>query len=157
MTSRAVVGSSQMRILDRLLERLAAQALVQADGLADLRADGLERIEAGHGVLQDHADLLAAHAEPVLLLFELGKVGIDAVLVLAVEVGGALVLLHAVVADGALVDEAVAVQHSRKRFCEYGFTGAGLSYDSNGLVLVNIQRYAPNCRQDTAADTEFYL
>ena len=43
-------------------------------GGAHLRADGLERIEAGHGVLQDHADLLAAHAEPVLLLFELGKV-----------------------------------------------------------------------------------
>ena len=40
---------------------------------------------------------------------------------------------------------------------EYGFTGTGFSYDSNGLVLVNIQRYAPNCRQDTAADTEFYL
>lgn len=59
--------------------------------------------------------------------------------------------------DISLVNEAVAVQHARKRFCEYGFTGTGLSYDSNGLILVNIQRYAPDCRQDTAADTEFYL
>lgn len=59
--------------------------------------------------------------------------------------------------DISLIDEAVAVQHSCKRFCEYGFTGAGFSYDSNGLILVNIQRYAPDCRQDTAADTEFYL
>ena len=59
--------------------------------------------------------------------------------------------------DISLIDETVAVQHARKRFCEYGFTGTGFSYDSNGLILVNIQRYAPDCRQDTAADTEFYL
>ncbi len=40
----------------------AVGALVHADRFADLVADGEQRIERGHRVLQDHGDALAAHA-----------------------------------------------------------------------------------------------
>ena len=40
----------------------AAGALVHAERLADLVADGEQRVQRGHRVLQDHGDALAAHA-----------------------------------------------------------------------------------------------
>ena len=38
-----------------------AEALVQADGLADLVADRVDRVERGHRLLEDHRDIVAAH------------------------------------------------------------------------------------------------
>ena len=51
------------------LGSLAVQPLMQLHSLHDLIADGLQRVQAGHGVLHDHGDLMAADAEPVLFLF----------------------------------------------------------------------------------------
>ena len=39
-----------------------ADALVQDEGLHHLTADGEDRVERGHGLLEDHADLFAADA-----------------------------------------------------------------------------------------------
>ena len=44
----------------RALRRLAIEALVQAQRLADLAADGEHRVEARHRLLEDHADVVAA-------------------------------------------------------------------------------------------------
>src|SRR5438876_4639217 len=47
--------------LDGLVHGVAAaEALVQPDGLRDLLADGEDRIQRGHGLLEDHRDLFAA-------------------------------------------------------------------------------------------------
>ena len=47
--------------LGRPLERgPVRQALVQDQGLADLPADGHDRVERGHRLLEDHGDLVAA-------------------------------------------------------------------------------------------------
>ena len=44
-----------------------AHALVQAENLADLLLDRVQRVERGHRLLEDHGDLVAAH--PPQLLF----------------------------------------------------------------------------------------
>jgi hypothetical protein len=41
--------------------------LVGADGFRDLRADGQNRVQRGHGLLKNHGDLPAAHALPIAL------------------------------------------------------------------------------------------
>src|SRR6266567_7540437 len=43
-----------------LLDALAAEPLMQPQGLGDLAADGEDRIEARHRLLEDHADIVAA-------------------------------------------------------------------------------------------------
>src|SRR5262249_56313181 len=43
-----------------LLDALAAEPLMQPQGLGDLAADGEDRIEAGHRLLEDHTDIVAA-------------------------------------------------------------------------------------------------
>jgi hypothetical protein len=49
------------------LARLAARA-VQRQDLADLLLDRMQRVERGHGLLEDHGDLVAAHAaQPALV------------------------------------------------------------------------------------------
>ena len=56
--------------LQRARARLPlAHALVQAEDLADLLLDRVQRIERGHRLLEDHGDLVAAHL-PQLLLVE---------------------------------------------------------------------------------------
>ena len=52
---------------------LALEMLVQLHGFHDLVADGLQGVQAGHGVLHDHGDLMAPDLQPVLLLFQVGK------------------------------------------------------------------------------------
>jgi hypothetical protein len=59
---RAGNAQARERIEYPLAQRGAAQALVQAHDLAELGADRQPGIERGHGVLQDHGDLLAPHA-----------------------------------------------------------------------------------------------
>ncbi|MNT19318.1 hypothetical protein D3C72_1545740 [compost metagenome] len=41
-----------------------AHALVQAQGLADLVANGLHGVQCRHRLLKDHADAVAAHRAP---------------------------------------------------------------------------------------------
>ncbi len=57
--------------------RLLGDVLVSEDRLEDLLADLVERVERGQGVLEDHRDLVAAHAAQLL--------GVELVQVLALE------------------------------------------------------------------------
>ena len=50
---------------------------VQADDLHDLVADGVHRVQAGHGVLEDDGDLVAADLAEVLLLHVLDLVAVE--------------------------------------------------------------------------------
>ena len=51
--------------LDRLVHRVAPrQSLVQRDRLADLPADGHQRVQRGHRLLEDHRDVVAADRPP---------------------------------------------------------------------------------------------
>ena len=51
----------QPQHLDGAVHRIAAvQALVHPDGLGDLVADGIDRVQRGHRLLEDDGDLLAA-------------------------------------------------------------------------------------------------
>ena len=80
-TARELVGillEAHFRVGDadipQVLEGLlpggsALEALMELHGLHDLVADGLQGVQAGHGVLHDHGDLVAADFQPVLLLF----------------------------------------------------------------------------------------
>ena len=79
----------------------ALQVLVQLHRLGDLLADGLKGVQAGHGVLHDHGDLVAAHLQPVFFLFQVGQPDGPAV------VGPEIV-------DGALGDGAVGVQQAHE-------------------------------------------
>ena len=68
---------AQLRVLDphlrQRLDRLAAGLLVaearagEPDRLDDLVADGEHRVQRGHGLLEDHRDVPAAHLHPLLL------------------------------------------------------------------------------------------
>jgi hypothetical protein len=60
--------ADQVEHLGRLLHRLAvALLLVEHDRLGDLVADGVHRVEAGHRLLEDHRDLVAADAAHLAL------------------------------------------------------------------------------------------
>ena len=63
-TRRAGVGDADQRQhLDGARLGVARrQALVQPQRLADLAADGQHRVQAGHRLLEDHADVVAADA-----------------------------------------------------------------------------------------------
>ena len=103
-----------------LLGLRALQALMVLDALLDLLADFLQRVQAGHRVLHDHGDLLAAHAQPVLL-GELGHVA-------------------AFVHDGAAGDLTVDIQHTHEGLGEYGLARAGLAHDGQRLAVIKVQR-----------------
>src|SRR5207302_10738278 len=45
-----------------LAQRRAAQIRMRGDGLGQLLADAVERVEAGERILKDHADAFAANA-----------------------------------------------------------------------------------------------
>ena len=123
-----------------LLQLLAAQPLVQANGLADLRTDGFERVQTRHGVLKDHANLFAADFEPILFLLELGQIHIIAVAVLAGErSGNARILIDSIITDGASVDKAVAVEQADQVFVQHRLSAAGLADDGQALARVHIQ------------------
>ena len=72
-----VLVHAQLRVLDphlrQRLDRLAAGLLVaearagEPDRLDDLVADGEHRVQRGHGLLEDHRDVPAAHLHPLLL------------------------------------------------------------------------------------------
>ena len=53
--------------------RRAVQPLVQLERFADLTANGQDRIQRGHRVLEDHGDVVATHL-PHVVLFELEQV-----------------------------------------------------------------------------------
>ena len=99
---------------------LTLQTLVMLNALLDLLADLLQRVQAGHRVLHDHGDLLAADTQPILLG----------------ELGHIAAFKH----DGAAGDLTVGIQHTHKVLGEYGLARAGLAHDGKGLAFVQVQR-----------------
>ncbi len=58
----AVRDADHRQELERArVRRLAAQPLVQDQHLVYLLLDRVQRVERGHGLLEDHRDLVAAH------------------------------------------------------------------------------------------------
>ena len=99
---------------------LAGEALMQLDGFQNLRADGLERVEAGHRVLKNHGDFLAAHAQPLLFGRKLRQV------VTFIE-------------NFAAVNPAVRIEKAHKSLHEYGFARTGLADDREAFSLIQLQ------------------
>ena len=63
-----VRNAGEVEQLDRAGARLrAARAAVRVQRLGDLLADGQHRVEAGHRLLEHHADLAAAHGQQIAL------------------------------------------------------------------------------------------
>ena len=125
--------------LDGLLLCLGlGDLLVLFDDFGDLRADGTDGVEGGHGVLEDRGDLRAADAFPVLICPELGQI-------------------RSVEHDGAVRDRSVGLQHARKGLREHRFAGAGLADDGKGLALIQIQGNIPDGREILVANAELDL
>jgi len=55
-------------INDLAMRGRPAEALVQQQGFRDLLADGHDRIERRHRLLEDHRDVFAAHAPHCLFI-----------------------------------------------------------------------------------------
>ena len=109
--------------------------VVEGKSLLDLLADGLQGVEGGHGVLEDHGDALAADGDPFLFLLELGEI-------------------HPAVFDGAVVDPAVVVQKTHKGLGEHRLAGAGLAHDGEAFALVQIQADAADGVEHLAPQAE---
>ena len=99
---------------------------MELHGLHDLVADGLQGVQAGHGVLHDHGDLVAAHPEPVLFLFQVGQA--DGLSVVSTEV-----------VDGAAGNGAVGVQQAHEALGEHALARTGLAHDGEDLAVVDVQ------------------
>ena len=120
------------QVFQRLfLGSLAVQPLMQLHGLHDLIADGLQRVQAGHGVLHDHGDLMAADAEPVLFLFQVGQA--DGLAVVGTEV-----------VDGAGGDGAVGVQQAHEALGEDALARTGFAHNGEDFAVVDVEVDAPD-------------
>ena len=56
--------------------------------------------------------------------------------------------------DAAVIDKAIGIQHPGKGLGKHAFTGAGLAYDGDGFILINIQGDSPDGCQHPAAHPE---
>ena len=115
-----------------LLGLLMLSAEMPSDDLSDLLTDGAHRVQRGHGILEDHSDLLAADAEPLFL-------------------GGILGQIFAPVQNLSAGDRTVFVQHTDKGFGKHAFAAAGFAHDSKGFAFIKIQRCAADGGQGAAA------
>ncbi len=63
-----VADADEVEEFERALAgRLAGEALVQLQDLADLPRHGVQRVERGHRLLEDHGDVVAAHLAQLVL------------------------------------------------------------------------------------------
>ena len=109
--------------LDRAVPRLLAVAVgVQGDGLHQLVADGVGRVEGGHRILENDRDLVAAHM-------------LHHVLACADE-------LLPVELDGAGDDLARGGEDLHDGIRGHGFAGAGFADDAEHLALVKEEGHA---------------
>ena len=121
---------------------LALEMLVQLHGFHDLVADGLQGVQAGHGVLHDHGDLMAPDLQPVLLLFQVGK-------------ADGLAVIGTVIINGARGDGAVGIQQAHEALGEHALAGAGFAHDGKDFAVVDVQVDAADGMQHLAAQVEF--
>ena len=116
-------------LLGDLLLGVAAPLQAFGDDVVDLGA----LVQGGHGILEDHLDLVGDLAIQLL-----GDAAGD---LLAVELDGAA-------AGGVHADDAAA---------NGGFAGAGFAHDAEGLALVDIEADALHGLEALAAGTEGHL
>ena len=129
----------QLQHVDGLaLGLAAAHALMQLDGLLNLHADLLQRVQAGHGILRHHGDLAAADGAPFLLGSKLGQI-------------------LAVIQDGAAGDRAVFIQHAHKALGKHGLARAGLAHDGQRFAVIQFQGALADGVQLFAAQGELHL
>ena len=121
--------------------RPALQVLVDFHRLGDLVPDGFQGVEAGHGVLHDHGDLVAPDLEPVLFLFQ-GRQP------------DRLAVVGAEIVDGALGDGAVGVQQAHEGLGEHRFARAALAHDGQHFALADVQVNAPDGVEHPAPEVE---
>ena len=114
------------------------QALVEDHRLLDLSADGLEGVEGGHGVLEDHGDLPAPDGEP--LLFR----GVSGQVLSAVE-------------DVPPGDIAVLVQQAHEGLGEHALARAGLPHDGQGFPPVHVQGHAADGVEGAAPEVKLHV
>ena len=113
---------------------LLFHVLVNHEHLGDLLLDGEHRVQGGHGLLEDHGDLVAADLVH-LLHGDLGQV-------------------PAVEQDLAAVDIAVAVQQAEDRHGGDALTGAGLAHDAEGFPFLDAVGGVVHGLDDAAAGGE---
>ena len=113
-----------------------AEVGVQRDHLADLFADGFERVERRHRVLKHHGDALAADGEPVFFRK-------------AVEPG-------ALEVDAAADDRTVFVGHADERLGQHALAAAGFTDDGERFVFIEIEARAAHGGERFAAQTEVH-
>ena len=85
-------------------------------GFADLTLHGEHRVQGGHGLLEDHGDLVAADVVHLLV--------------------GAVENVFAVEGDAAAFNIAVAVQQLDNAHGGHALAGAGLTYNAQGFAGV---------------------
>ena len=134
------VGDAHLgqHLAGRLAGRLAVQILVQLHRLPDLPADGLERVEAGHGVLEHHGDLPPADALPFGIGVQSGQV-------------------PAAIEDLPALDEAVLVVEAHEGLDQNALARAGFPDDGQALPPHHVQRDAPDGVEHLAAEGEFEM
>ena len=118
-----------------LSRRLAMQVLMQGQRLADLFADVLQRVQAGHRVLQHHGDPAAADGKPLLF-------------------GGELRQILFLKEDGAGIHPAVLIKQAHEGLGQYALAGAGFAHDRQAFAPVYIQSYAADGVQHAPAQAE---
>ena len=118
-----------------LARRRCRQIEVGADGLDDLVADPVQRVEAGQRILEDHADPLAADLAHLLRR--------------------QIVDPHARQIDLAAGDAAGRIDQPDHREAGDGFAGAGFADHAQHLALGDVERHAVDRAQRAAAGDEF--
>ena len=93
---------------------LLAHTPMNPEGLTELPLHGENRVQAGHGLLKDHGDLVAP----------------DVVHLLGADFGKIL----AVKGDGAAGNVAVGIQKPQNAHGGHAFAGSGLANDAQGLA-----------------------
>ena len=179
VTSRAVVGSSQMRMrgaaghgdgddhpLAHTAGKLVRVLLVPPPGVVDAHI----RQNLQHGVVGCLALQALMQLHRLLNLFADGfqrVQGGHGVLKdhgdlpapdgLPVLIGAEFGQIHAVVEDGAAVNKAVGVQKAHGALDEHGLTGAGLAHDGEALALMHIQRNAPDGMEHLSPEGKLHV
>ena len=117
-----VADAYQLQQFQRPLAGLVVtQALVQDQGLGDLFLHQVQRVERGHGLLEDHADAIAAYLHQGLL-------------------AGAQQFFTFKANAAARVAGPGVGQQSQHRQCRNRFTRAALAYQRNRLTTVCRER-----------------